>query len=110
MAREFQTFLKLFRRLRPLAAVAAPESRSEPGGELNDKDTPEHNPSRVYGLPIGRRVRVILRGAPNPELVGVLEIDEQLILLPLPSKDRNLALRIGEATFQLQDIESCCLI
>ena len=30
--------------------------------------------------------------------------------LPLPSKDRNLALRIGEATFQLQDNESCCLI
>ena len=110
MAREFQTFLKLFRRLRPLPTVAPPDSHLEPGSEPNDKETPEQKASRVYGLPIGRRVRVILRGAPNPELVGVLEIDEQLLLLPLPSKDRNLVLRIGEATFQLQDIESCCLI
>ncbi len=72
--------------------------------------TPEQQATEHYGLPIGCKVRVTLLGAANPEIVGVLEIGDQLLLLPDPAKDRNLALRIGDCVFELRDIESCRVI
>lgn len=40
----------------------------------------------IIMLPIGRKVRITLRGAANPEIVGVLEIDDRLLLFPDPAK------------------------
>jgi hypothetical protein len=111
MPREFQAFLKLFRSFRPTPEPQPQASMTE-AKEANAvaKKTPEQQAAEHYGLPIGRKVRVTLLGAANPELVGVLEIDDRLLLLPDPEKDRNLTLRIGSCVFELREIESCRVV
>jgi hypothetical protein len=109
MPREFQAFLKLFKSFRPKPQSKASMTEAEEANAAVEK-TPEQQAAEHYGLPIGRKVRITLRGAANPEIVGVLEIDDRLLLFPDPAKDRNLNLRIGSCVFELRDIESCRVI
>jgi guanosine-3',5'-bis(diphosphate) 3'-pyrophosphohydrolase len=60
----------------------------------------------IFGLPIGSKVSVTFKGGRGPELVGKLEVAEQVLFLA-DRADSNLALRIGCAVFRRHDIESC---
>jgi guanosine-3',5'-bis(diphosphate) 3'-pyrophosphohydrolase len=67
------------------------------------------NASQMFGLPIGQEVCVTLRGGRAPDLVGVLQLDDQRLFLS-KEEDSNLSLRIGEAVFTRHEIESCRIV
>ena len=108
MAQEFQTFLKLFRIFRPRSQSPPTAAAPKAEAETEASKTIEEQASGASGLPIGEKVRVVFRGAANPDLVGVLEINNPPLLLEDDALGRDLEFRIGESVFRLDDVESWC--
>jgi hypothetical protein len=123
MKKEFQTYLKLWR---PPASeftdtpkkegrtTTAPEagfadfSSQYRGPEAPALNTLNEQLASLFGLPVGQKVKVTLKGAPSPEINGTLTLRDNLLLAD--GADRNPQLLIGVASVDLKDIESCLRI
>ena len=108
MAQEFQTFLKLFRIFRPQSPSASTAAATKADAETEASKTTKEQASGASGLPIGDKVRVVFRGAANPDLVGILEINNPPLLLEHDALGKKLEFRIGDSVFRLDDVESWC--